>query len=89
MPNLQNTNNEIYQQLMDMNKSFSGGGGGAMGTQIDQCSSFEKGTPEYTACQDRLKNMSKYFKADPNAVSYNSNGSPVYKDKNGNEYSPV
>lgn len=66
MSYLQNTNNDIYQQLMGMNTSKGGGGGvgggGAMDTQkqIDECSSFEKGTPEYTACQARLKDMSEY-----------------------------
>lgn len=104
MSYLQNTNNDIYQQLMGMNASKGGGGfvggGGAMDTQkqkqIDECSSFEKGTPEYTACQARLKDMAEYvktgeglFKTDPKAVSYNDNGRPVYKDSNGNEYSPV
>lgn len=100
MSYLQNTNNDIYQQLMGMNASKGGGGfvggGGAMNKKIDECSSFEKGTPEYKACQERLKDMSEYlktgkglFKTDPNAVSYNDNGRPVYKDSNGNEYSPV
>ena len=60
---LQNTNDDIYQQLMAMNTSKGGGGfvgkGGAVDTQkqIDECSSFEKGTPEYEACQARLKEM--------------------------------
>ena len=67
MSYLQNTNDDIYQQLLNMNKSKGGGGGGggfkdenksgAMNKQIDECSSFEKGTPEYTACQERLKEM--------------------------------
>ena len=85
---------------MGMNASKGGGGsgGGAMDTQkqIDECSNFQKGTPEYQACQARLKDMSEYlktgnglFKSDPKAVSYADNGRPVYKDSNGNEYSPV
>ena len=83
MSYLQNTNNDIYQQLMGMNASKGGGGSGAMDTQkqIDECSSFEKGTPEYTACQDRLKDMSEYlktgkglFKSNDKAESYNADG---------------
>lgn len=105
MSYLQNTNNDIYQQLMSMNASKGGGGGGSLGgsgamdtqkqKQIDECSSFQKGTPEYQACQERLKDMSEYlktgkglFKTDPNAVAYADNGRPVYMDANGNEYSP-
>ena len=67
MSDLQNTNNDIFQQLLGMNTPKSGGGSGggfkdenksgAMNKQIDECSSFEKGTPEYTACQERLKEM--------------------------------
>lgn len=83
MSYLQNTNNDIYQQLMSMNASKNEGGGGAMDTQkqIDECSSFEKGTPEYTACQERLKDMSEYlktgkglFKSNDKAESYNADG---------------
>lgn len=68
-----------------MNTSKSGGGGGAMDTQkqIDECSSFEKGTPEYEACQARLKDMSEYiktgkglFKTNDRAESYNADGTP-------------
>ena len=81
MSYLQNTNDDIYQQLLAMGASKNEGGGGAMDRQIDECSSFEKGTPEYTACQERLKDMSEYlktgkglFKSNDKAESYNADG---------------
>jgi len=90
MSYLQNTNNDIFQQLLGMNTSKSGGGSGAMDTQkqIDECSSFEKGTSEYEACQARLKDMSEYlktgkglFKTNDKAESYNADGTPNFRYK--------
>ena len=71
---------------MDMNASKSGGGfvggGGAMDTQkqkkIDECSSFEKGTPEYTACQARLKEMQFQQERKNNSVK----GGSIYDPDN-------
>jgi hypothetical protein len=90
MSYLQNTNNDIFQQLLGMNTLKNEGGSGAMDTQkqIDECSSFEKGTPEYEACQARLKDMSEYlktgkglFKSNEKAESYNADGTPNFPYK--------
>ena len=88
MSYLQNTNNDIFQQLLGMNTPKSGGGGGsgfkdedksgAMNKQIDECSSFEKGTPEYTACQERLKEMQFQQERKNNSVK----GESIYDPDN-------
>jgi hypothetical protein len=61
MSNLQNTNNDVYQQLMDMNKSFSGGGGGMGGglgdSTLPDCESLPKDKPEYLTCQEEKQRL--------------------------------
>lgn len=96
MSYLQNTNNDIYQQLMSMNASKGGGGGGfiggnksgAMNKQIDECSSFAQGTPEYTACQERLKEIQEQQQRKNDSVKGDSIYDPdnLLAQKNPNDH---